>query len=287
MKSLMRLNHITIGFTLAQHLLVWIAVCLLLLFQTGCHTVDDCSPGDEIGTLAHQHAVSVVQSLQLIAGRSNEGQPIDCFVLGDLSTSDTRILLIASIHGSEPAGTPLLEKLIEQLKCGSVAIPPTTAILIMPNVNPDGVLHGIRRNMRGVDLNRNFPTTNWTAYKNHGDTPASEPETIAIMRVIEDFQPSLIISIHQPIACIDYDGPASKSREIAILMSDACDMKYRLPVKQLGARAGSLGSWAGIGLGIPTITLELPEGVEKLSDNILWTRYGAMLRVAVEFEYSQ
>ena len=54
----------------------------------------------------------------------------------------------------------------------------------------------------------------------------------------------------------------------------------RLKLKRLGAKPGSLGSYAGNTLGIPTITLELPRKASRLSKDELWNRYGSMLLVA-------
>jgi len=276
----MQLFPENIGFVSVRNALGWIVVAGFLLLQSGCQATNDRSANDEIYVTEPSCVIPPIRSSELIAGRSHEGRLIHCFIFGDPSISNECVLLIASIHGSEPAGTPLLELLIDLIDRGDVMIPATTTILIMPNVNPDGVANGSRRNMRGVDLNRNFPTTNWIAYKDHGITPMSEPETAALIRVIEDFQPTRLVSIHQPIACIDFDGPLSETRQLAYLMSESCNSEYRLPVKQLGARSGSLGSWAGNERGIPTITLELPNGVEDLAINVLWDRYGKMLLTA-------
>jgi protein MpaA len=74
----------------------------------------------------------------------------------------------------------------------------------------------------------------------------------ALSDLIGKFQPAGLVSIHQPLACVDYDGPAA---ELAAAMSAACD----LPVKRLGSRPGSPGAYFGEILGRPIITLELPK----------------------------
>ena len=78
----------------------------------------------------------------------------------------------------------------------------------------------------------------------------------------------------QPISCIDYDGPAE---ELARAMAAVCG----LPVRKLGVRAGSLGSYAGVDLGIPIITIELPGSASRLDADELWQRYGAALEAAI------
>ncbi len=60
-------------------------------------------------------------------------------------------------------------------------------------------------------------------------------------------------------------------------MAQYCD----LPVKKIGARPGSLGSYTGETLGIATITLELPAEASKDGEQALWDKYGKALLAAV------
>ena len=85
-----------------------------------------------------------------------------------------------------------------------------------------------------------------------------------------------IVSIHQPLNCIDYDGPG---QALAARMADSC----RLSVRKLGARPGSLGSFTGEEKGIPTVTMELPREASQLSEEALWSRYGPAMLAAVTF----
>ena len=73
----------------------------------------------------------------------------------------------------------------------------------MPVANPDGLERSDRLNRHGVDLNRNFAADNRLDSHRFGLTPLSEPESRAIAAVIETHQPQLIVSIHQPLECID------------------------------------------------------------------------------------
>lgn len=86
---------------------------------------------------------------------------------------------------------------------------------------------------------------------------------------------AVIVSLHQPIACIDYDGPP-EAAELAGRMSKACG----LPVKKLGLRPGSLGAWFGEGLGRPILTVELPGDAAPDPDR-LWETYGAALTALI------
>jgi protein MpaA len=122
-----------------------------------------------------------------------------------------------------------------------------------------------------VDLNRNFPADNRTEVALHGSGPLSEPESRALMRAIERFAPARVLSIHQPLRCVDYDGPGE-----ALAKSISAAIDGRLPVQKLGGRPGSLGSYLGETRGVPIVTLELPAGVES-NEDALWRDYGAAL----------
>ena len=182
----------------------------------------------------------------------------------ELGTGKRTTLIMGGFHGSEPLSTRLTIRFAEYLYF-EYSENLDCKVVIVPCVNPDGLVHGFRSNSHGVDLNRNFPTKNWTTYydkRSHypGERPASEPETKAVMALIEKYQPDRIVSIHTPLRMVNYDGPA---RELAIEMAllsgypASDDVGYPTP--------GSLGSYAGIERNIPTITLELPrESFQKI-----------------------
>ncbi|MDY7108525.1 MAG: DUF2817 domain-containing protein [Planctomycetota bacterium] len=207
-----------------------------------------------------------------VIGRSVEGRPIVCEAFGE---GGEVVLLMATIHGDEPAGTPLLQRLGEALAMRGDLLH-GRRVLLLPVANPDGYINNTRGNANGVDLNRNFPAGNWTDRRANGPTPLSEPESRAIERLILEERPARIVSVHQPLACVDCDGPGA---DLARMISEACG----LPVRKLGGRPGSLGSRAGLDLGLPIITLELPGGVQRLDREALWERYGAALVEAIEY----
>jgi protein MpaA len=147
-------------------------------------------------------------------------------------------------------------------------------VVLLAVANPDGMAHRSRVNANGVDLNRNFPSTNRVNDRQSGATPLSEPEARVIKQLIDQYSPDRIISLHQPLACIDYDGPGTT---LAVRMAQYCS----LPMKKLGARPGSLGSYAGVDLGIPIITLEMRQNDSGFDSSILWQRYGKALVSAI------
>ena len=205
-----------------------------------------------------------------VLGRSLQGRPILAQVLGD--GRDTT-LFIATIHGNEPAGAPLMRKLADHLT-ENPEILKDQRVVVVAVANPDGMAAGTRGNIRGVDLNRNFEAKNRVDNATNGLRALSEPEARALRAAVLEFDPDRIISLHQPLNCIDYDGPA---KDLAKQMGSEC----ALPVKKLGARPGSLGSYTGEGLGIPTITMEMPAAASDLSEAALWKRYGQAVMAAV------
>jgi murein peptide amidase A len=209
-----------------------------------------------------------------IVGRSLEGRPIECLVLGD---GEDVFWLIATIHGNEAAGTPLSAKFIEWLDAHPEELE-GRRVIVMPVANPDGMAENIRYNKNGVDLNRNFPAGNFDAeQKVHGPTPLSEPESRALMRVLVTYFPDRIVTIHQPLDCMDWDGEKSKR------MAQAMAEKSPLPFKQVGSRPGSLGSFVGLMLDKPIVTMELPQDA-GMDGEALWKEHGESLIAALRYQ---
>jgi len=210
--------------------------------------------------------------LRTVVGVSVENRLIETIVLGH--GPDT-ILIIATIHGNEPAGTALVERLVDHLGEQRFLLQ-GRKIVIVPVANPDGMAQSTRYNARGVDLNRNFAAGNRVNNERNGMAALSEPEARTIAQILNRYQPNRIVAIHQPLSCVDYDGPA---KALAERMADHCD----LPVRKVGALPGSLGSFAGETLNIPIITMELRKNDSELSAQQLWDSYGRALLAAVAF----
>ena len=215
---------------------------------------------------------SVFPAQYRIVGKSVQQRPIMCLVLGD---GPDVTLIMATIHGNEAAGTPLVRNLSWYLRQHPEMLT-GRKVVIMAVANPDGMANDSRYNAKGIDLNRNFEAKNRVNSKQTGLTALSEPESRAIKQVIQQNKPDRIVSIHQPLNCIDYDGPA---RMLAERMGQYCV----LPVKKLGARPGSLGSYAGVTLGIPIITFEMLPADSQLNSQALWRKYGRALLAAIVY----
>ena len=182
-----------------------------------------------------------------------------------------RILIMGGIHGDEYSSISIMFKWMALLGESNNK---DFHWRFAPTVNPNGLLDGqaIRQNANGVDLNRNFPSDDWqdlaqdywknTTSRNPrrfpGDFPASEPEVQWVVEQINTFKPDVIVSVHAPYHLLDYDGPPEPPEKIG-----------ELHLHLLGVYPGSLGNYAGINLGIPVITMELPSaGIMPNNDQI-------------------
>lgn len=195
-----------------------------------------------------------------------------------------KILFIAGIHGDEfssVSATFKWLKILEEHHSGKFHW------LFMPLVNPDGMLRksAQRMNEHNVDLNRNFPPDGGEKASLHywqtkaakdprrfpGETPVSEPETKAIMEIIANFKPDVIVSVHAPYDLLDFDGDAFAPEKFG-----------PLNLKLLGTYPGSLGNYAWLKLNIPVITLELPNAgimpskadiIDIWEDLVFWLKH--------------
>ena len=166
--------------------------------------------------------------------------------------TNKKILIIGGFHGDEPQGVKILTEYLNLQTATS------NAIFVVPCLNPEGYSKQTRTNSNNVDLNRNFPTSNWKeTTKNEfygGSAPNSEPETIFLTEIIENINPDFILTLHAPFRIVNFDGPALEiSEKLAKIIGykTQSDIGYPTP--------GSFGTYCGVERNIPTITLELGE----------------------------
>ena len=134
---------------------------------------------------------------KVVIGKSVRDRPIIAWHLGE--TRRPKVVLIAGMHGNEPAPTAILRTLRDGKSVHGIDL------WVVPAYNPDGLARGTRRNARGVDLNRNYPY-HWaplTGSYYSGPRPSSEPETRAMMRFLDKVDPDWILSFHQPLNGVD------------------------------------------------------------------------------------
>jgi len=182
-------------------------------------------------------------------------------------------LILAGTHGDETASVVTLSCAMRTLH----TLHRRHHVVLA--VNPDGCQLGLRANSRGVDLNRNFPAANWqpgnTVYRwnnvaedrdvllSTGEYAASEPETQALYQLVHQLKPAWVVTLHEPLACID----DPQTSELGHWLAKRMDLPLVTTVGY--ATPGSFGSWCA-DLGLPVITAELPAiSVDKSSEKYL------------------
>ncbi len=178
------------------------------------------------------------------------------------------ILVIGGVHGDEPLGVWLSEHLLSWLKQTPVSIP----WHLITCINPDGFLKNERTNGNKVDLNRNFPCKNWSTEHSKpryypGAKPNSEPEVQALVKLIDEVHPQLIIHCHSWVPCVVYTGDPAKKDSERLAKSSGYearpDIGYPTP--------GSLGEYGWKEKNIPVICIEEEDGQDK---EVVWQHFG-------------
>lgn len=193
-----------------------------------------------------------------IIGFSVAGRPIEVYTFG---TGEQQYLIVAGIHGGYEGNTiALANELITYIIDHPDVIPGDVTLYIIRNMNPDGEARSDdvdgRVNDHGVDLNRNFPSDNWTAdwdrdgcwiYRptTGGEFGGSEPETRAVMSFIASHKIQALISYHSAALGVFPGGdpwePASK--RLAAALGRATGYSYP-PVDTGCVYTGTLADWA-------------------------------------------
>jgi murein peptide amidase A len=199
------------------------------------------------------------------------------------SQANLRVLVVGGIHGDELSSASLPFHWIKLAAQAADNGPQAIHWRFVPALNPDGLLSQppSRVNGHGVDLNRNFPTPNWTRDAKiywekrtgkdprrwPGPNPLSEPETRFLHDQIQRFKPDLIVSIHAPYGVLDFDGPSVPPSRLG-----------RLYLDQVGIFPGSLGNYGGVHKGVPVVTIELPDSTRTPLDSEIREMWHDLLR---------
>jgi protein MpaA len=203
---------------------------------------------------------------RVVLGRSVDGRLIVAYEVGTPG-SQRRALVVGCIHGSEPAGIAVAERLERSSPRG-------VDLWIVPVLNPDGVDAGTRGNARGVDLNRNFPWR-WrqlTGLFYSGPRPLSEPESRIAYRLIRQLRPQVSVWFHQHLDVVDESGGnVAIERRFASLVG--------LPAARLAREPGSVVGWENHAFpGTTAFVVELPAGALSASSVARYAR-AALLTV--------
>lgn len=228
-----------------------------------------------------------------VLGKTVQGRNIFLLQMG---TGSKKILITAGTHARETANTPMLMQSaleiidayysngeIDNIKIKQLLSECT--LYFVPLVNPDGYAYCLKKqngkkktNAHNVDLNRNFPTKYWGSAKGvkkgngfAGKKPASEPETQAIIKLVESMSFDFCIDIHSRGRGVffqkfgleandikngaDVDLLNSISRDNALIAQKICGYKSLDESEIVNGEEGSLTDYL-FESGVPTITLE-------------------------------
>jgi protein MpaA len=226
----------------------------------------------------------------------------------EFGTGSNTTLILGGVHPDEITPIPLAFRFAEHLASNPGLVPSDAKVIVAPLINPDGFFRNLtsRTNSNGVDLNRNLFTRDWygnaKSWWNQkrqnnpkhfpGHIPNSEIETLFQIWLIDQYKPDKIISIHAPLGFYDYDGPGERTK----IMLTSSEEKAKKLVHAMSNHSqnykivdysfypGSLGNYAGIERGIPTITLELETtNPKKIHD--YWQQFSPGLTHAIQYPF--
>ncbi len=232
----------------------------LLAGCTGFHplrpsTAADAAVATDASTAREAQPVVWSPKWQAI-GESVQGRPLRIARLGQ---GPRRVLWVGGIHGNEREGRISTAELPRALMMTPGALEQIT-LTILEDANPDGTAQNTRGNAKGIDLNRNYPATNFKPSRLFGLRPLDQPEAKALHDLILDERPHVVIVAHSwhDDHFINFDGPAEHLAERFSRLSG-----YRVKESDdFAPTPGSLGSWVGKTLRIPILTLEYHRGRE-------------------------
>jgi murein tripeptide amidase MpaA len=162
-------------------------------------------------------------------------------------------MFIGAIHGNERGGVPVTKALAK------FKPPAGVAYFVISYPNPDGAARNTRKNLRGVDLNRNFPGWRPNGSRSNvyypGTSALSEPESRVMYKAINKIKPTLFVTYHQHMNVIDFGGG-----------NKAAQARYakqtRMKFVQLSRYPGSQVTWLHAAYPRTTVmTVELPSYV--------------------------
>jgi hypothetical protein len=190
------------------------------------------------------------------------------------SPSDLRgkkpIIIMGGVHGDEPEGVRLAQDTLDWLtKQNPETVCPW---ILIPILKIDGYKAKTRGNGRGVDLNRNYPSVDWTGEYTKaryfpGPAAASESEIRGMVNLIQEMQPRLLIHCHSWNPCVVATGEKAMRDGERLARSSGYEL-----MPEIGyPTPGSLSSYGWNDLKIPVICIEEQDHLQDL--NTVWPRF--------------
>jgi murein peptide amidase A len=201
-----------------------------------------------------------------VIGYSVRGRPIIAHYFGSGATT---ILFTGGIHGNEQSSQQTMQAWADHLYANAHKLPGNKRVVVVPNLNPDGIAAGSRNNVNNVNLGRNFPSANWSASiqtasgtlpTGGGTSPLSEPEAQAIANLTRQLRPRLEVSFHSQGRLVGANKTADSVAIGNIYASTVGygTMYYNAEEVMGYPITGEYEEWMGEQMGIPAILIELP-----------------------------
>ena len=206
-----------------------------------------------------------------VLSRTHLNLPILAYDFG--KSTDPKILILGGIHGDETEGVACAKALLAYFLKD---FPYRLQVTLIPEANPDGCLLNTRTNSRGVDLNRNLPTKDWSSEikseRYHpGTSPLSEVEN---QTLVEELKTGVqfILSLHSWKPILNVNGDCLQEAEVlSKLTGYGIDQDIGYPTP------GCLGTYAGLERNIPTLTYEIERGLK--TDLVIQNHVPAILEM--------
>lgn len=201
-----------------------------------------------------------------VIGYSVQGRPIIAYYFGNGSET---VLFTGGIHGSERSGQQTMQAYADHLMVGGSQVPANRKVVVVPNTNPDAIARGSRNNVNNVNVDRNFPASNWAAdidtasgrlVNGGGTAPGSEPEARALINLTRQLKPRLSVSFHA-------QGRLVGANQVSISVNAGNVYASTVGYGTMYGNAeevmgypitGEYEDWMGEELGVAAILIELP-----------------------------
>ncbi len=229
-------------------------------------------------------------------GETPLGKPLVSVRVGN---PDKVIALVGGVHAGE-SGPELLLPAIRNIIVNHSELLSRVGLVLLPSVNADmrecmaeGAPWYIRKNSRGVDLNRNFDadfeyvdhsyglsSIDPRSFTYRGPYPNSEPETRALIALMEDVKPKAVFSYHALCSVTADLGVSSRVAEnddkymsVLTVLSEIYSKAFRAvlnaPAREsyippMICTSGSLITWL-YHRGIPAFDMEMSHDLTMLT----------------------